>query len=111
MPDYMIEADNIHDIDFGKRIEAAINSQDYRNAVRLLYLFALRQLSEKDLIKWKLNKTNQEYWKELKNKGLGESFSEITYFFEWVWYGHFDISGEKFKEIQSLFQKFGQRIA
>lgn len=109
-PDYMIESDNIHEIDFKTRLDEAVRKQDYRNAIRLLYLLALRSLADKDLIKWKLNKTNQEYGKELKTKGLANDFAQITYFFEWVWYGHFEIDSQKFLEMRTAFQEFEQKI-
>jgi len=103
---YTESQENIHEIDFDAEIEKAIAVQNYRYAVRLLYLKSLKQLSDAGLINWQLNKTNYQYITELTDSRNREEFKQLTLQFEYVWYGDFLINSEVFKRINALFQSF-----
>ena len=108
---YSETSENIHDISFDEAIEQAIQVKDYRLAVRLLYLRSLKQLSDADLIHWKLEKSNSEYINELKNENQREKFQVVTRHFEYVWYGSFPVDGETFGNINNFFQEFKETLA
>lgn len=103
---YAESAENIHEIDFDTEVEKAVSVHNYRLAVRLLYLRSLKQLSDKGLIDWQLNKTNTHYINELTDSNQREAFKTLTLQFEYVWYGDFAINGEIFKNISLLFNNF-----
>ncbi|NOW98156.1 hypothetical protein [Mucilaginibacter sp. SG564] len=103
--------ENIHDINFDDEIEKAVAQHNYRLAVRLLYLKCLKQLSDADLIKWQIDKTNSAYIDELTNAHQRQLFSSLTLQFEYVWYGEFAIDGKTFKNINTVFQDFNKGIA
>jgi len=103
---YSESAENIHEIDFEDGIEKAIAVGNYRLAVRLLYLKTLKQLSDNGLIDWQLSKTNTNYINELTNPHQREEFKQLTYQFEYVWYGDFMINSDLYKKISALFQNF-----
>lgn len=98
--------ENIHQIDFEKDIEAAAAAGNYKLAVRLLYLHALKQLSDSNLIDWQPNKTNQAYVEELNNNPAQGPFKNITRQFEYVWYGDFAVTGSGYSHISKLFADF-----
>ncbi len=98
--------ENIHEIDFDEQIEKAISSSNYRLAVRLLYLKTLKQLSDRELIVWKAEKTNQTYVLELNNKDQKHDFAALTNQFEYIWYGEFFIDKASFEEINNSFKTF-----
>jgi hypothetical protein len=106
--------DNIHEIDFEKEIENAINKENYKVAVRLFYLFTLKKLSDKSLIQWEINKTNHDYSHELlkttKGQQLKQEFDQATYYFEYVWYGDFKVDFRQFEEAKQLYRQFIGRI-
>lgn len=101
--------DNIHEINFSEEIEKAISSLNYRLAVRLLYLRALKNLSDKDLIHWLPEKTNQTYISEINDPEKKREFSKLTHQFEYVWYGEFFIDKENFNTIKDTFERFNLR--
>jgi ABC-type dipeptide/oligopeptide/nickel transport system permease component len=103
---YAESEENIHEIDFDNEIEKAIAVHNYRLAVRMLYLKSLKQLSDKGLIDWQLNKTNTTYINELTDNNQREAFKQLTNQFEYVWYGDFAINGDVFKNISLLFNNF-----
>ncbi|WP_214227062.1 hypothetical protein [Pedobacter sp. B4-66] len=103
---YSESDDNIHEINFNEEIEKAISSSNYRLAVRLLYLLSLKKLSDRDLIHWLPEKTNQTYINEISDPNKQREFSKLTYQFEYVWYGEFFIDKESFSAIKDTFERF-----
>ena len=98
--------EDIHEIDFDTSISGAIAIKDYRIAVRLYYLKTLKLLADKNLIDWKINKTNNNYIKELKEIRLKKPFEELTNLFEWVWYGEFPVEESFFEKTKNTFNSF-----
>jgi hypothetical protein len=103
--------ENIHEIDFDLNIDQAIAEHNYRLAVRLLYLRALKQLNDAQLINWQIDKTNAAYINELTNANQREAFAVLTRQFEFVWYGEFAINSQAFQNIKTLFSNFKQTLA
>lgn len=103
---YDESVENIYAIDFEFEIEKATEQQNYRLAVRLLYLKAIKQLSDANLIHWELAKTNSIYINELNNTDQRLAFKLLTRQFEYVWYGELTIDAQVFKKISTLFANF-----
>jgi len=107
---YTESLENIHEIDFDAEIEKAISHHNYRLAIRLLYLRCLKQLSDKQLIQWQIDKTNGAYLHELSEPGQKQYFARLTRQFEYIWYGDFPIDSQAFGSIHRLFQDFKQQL-
>lgn len=107
---YTESLENIHEINFDAEIEKAISEHNYSFAVRLLYLKCLKQLSDKNLIEWQIDKTNSAYVYELTDTMQKQSFALLTKQFEYVWYGNFAIDKQSFSNINQLFQDFKKQI-
>jgi len=108
---YSESLENIHEINFDDEIEKAISQHNYRLAVRLLYLKCLKQLSDTNLIKWEIDKTNSAYIYELTDPEQKEIFGTLTHQFEYVWYGNFAIDKQTFGNINQLFQNFKKQLS
>lgn len=100
--------DNIHEINFNEEISKAIESGSYRLAVRLCYLLSLKKLSDRKLINWQPEKTNETYISELKDTDKQHQFTLLTRQFEYIWYGDFFIDKENFSQIKASFDEFNQ---
>jgi len=107
---YTETLENIHEINFDTEIENAIAQHNYRIAVRLLYLKSLKQLSDKNLIQWQIDKTNSAYVIELANPDQRQLFGLLTRRFEYVWYGNFTIDRQTFTSVNQLFQTFIKQL-
>ncbi len=92
-------------------LEAALKDHNYREAVRIYYLFILKDLSEKKWITWEKEKTNMHYILEMKDKKEHGEFNTIVHYFEFIWYGKRNITQAQFQSIQpnftSLLTKLG----
>lgn len=95
--------EDIDKIDFTKMITEAISKKDYRKAIRLHFLMLLKQLSDKKLIQWKIDKTNNDYLIELSNNKFSRQFKELSILYEYFWYGNFPLDENKFKQTVEKF--------
>jgi hypothetical protein len=109
--EYKVENENIHDLDFNHLIDESIRRSEYRTAIRYLYLFSLQKLSDHHLIDWVPGKTNREYELELQEKSVGIYFTQLGYYFEYAWYGEFELNSENFQNALKIFQVLDKALA
>lgn len=105
------EDENIHEISFEERINDAYRQKDFRECVRLTFLYALKKLADKQIINWKPGKTNDEYWRELNQHAARQSWQELRLYFDYAWYGHFDIDERTYSEIRNVFAEFNNKLS
>lgn len=102
--------EDIHSIDYEKMIEDAIENKNYRYAVRLNYLRSLKFLSDKEIINWKIDKTNHEFLREIKLINLKSKFEKITTDFESIWYGGFEVDLSAYLHLQNYYSDFNSTL-
>ncbi len=83
-----------------------MQTKNYRQAVRYLYLKALRQLNDRGMIRYHQEATNQEYWQQLSLTPLGAPFLDLTMIYEKVWYGEFPLGERLFTRLYQYFEEF-----
>ncbi len=98
--------ENIHEINFPQSIARFENDGDYRSAVRYQFLYILKKLSDKKLILWNPEKTNKDYVAELKAAHLRNEFYNLSYIFDYVWYGEFGIDEQSYGKFKNQFHSF-----
>lgn len=103
--------ENLHQADLDDFIRRALEEGNYALAVRLYYLAILKELSLKNLIIWKKDKTNRDYLREMNQMPIATSFSEITLIFERIWYGNIPLQQREFQQIEPKFKSLIQQIA
>ena len=101
---YTVEEDTIYGVDFPGGIAEALSRQNYREAVRLLYLQTLKQLSDAERIDWQLYKTPTQYINEVRLP----AFRQLTNHFLRVRYGNFEATEELFRVMQALQEEIGK---
>ena len=97
--------DNLHEAELKDPIQRAIAAGDYPMAVRLYYLAVLKELSVKNHIRWKRDKTNGAYLRELAGSPLFGTVQEVTLIFERVWYGKVDLAKPDFDQLEVKLKK------
>ncbi len=103
--------ENIFDIRFDSEIDKAIAAKDFRLAIRLLYLQLLKELSGKQLIQYKQEKTNSDYVLQLYGSSYYKEFFKLTRSFEYSWYGQFVITEQTFRTIRNDFSLFKKNLS
>lgn len=104
--DFKEFSEDIHQINFNELIAMALSQKDFRRAVRLHFLKLLKELTDKNLISWKTDKTNNDYFIELSNTQYSKQFKELALLYEYIWYGNFEINEEDFKVTVGKFNSF-----
>lgn len=94
---------NLHLVDFEKLIQETLKKGDSRLAIRYYYLWLLKKMTEKNIIEWDLEKTNSDYVYEIKSQTLKEKFIYLSYLYNNVWYGAFDIEANTFERMKTDF--------
>lgn len=88
------------------KIEQAIGDNNYRAAIRFMYLKTLQSLNHKGWIRYHAQTTNNEYINQVNAYGVGNEFRFLTHIYEYVWYGEFALTKEQFHKVQQSFQHF-----
>jgi len=107
---YDVITENIHEIDYEQELQRLVSERKFRLAVRLLYLRALKKLSDAEIIDWQPDKTNYNYLMEITKPELKNDFSKLTLQFDYIWYGDFPIDEVKFEPINQSFNQFNSQI-
>ena len=97
--------ENLEETELQDPLQQAIADGNFPLAVRLYYLAVLKNLSLNKKIKWKKDKTNGEYLRELAGTSIFEEFQKITLVFERIWYGKMELTQADFSEVEKLFLK------
>lgn len=79
--------ENIHETDLEQLIRQAVGEGQYSIAIRLYYLLIIKELSLKEHILWKRDKTNTDYLRELEQTNFFAAFRQVTSVYERAWYG------------------------
>ena len=109
---YDTEVENIHEVNFTDRLAEAETAGNLRLAVRLGYLALLKQLTDREFIQWKPDKTNHAYLSELpQSEPLRTDFREIVRQFEYVWYGEWPLSPAQYRRVRDGHRAFAQLVA
>ena len=95
---YDVQEDTIYGVDFNAEIAKAMQSSDYRQGVRLVYLQTLWQLQNAERIDWQPSKTPVQYMRQVNHP----AFTTMTHHFVNVRYGNFEATKELFEEMKSL---------
>ena len=107
---YQVLEENIHEMDFENLIQQAIDQQDYRRGIRLLFLYALKLLSDRQLIQWNTGKTNHEYVSELGSGELKNGFHDLSFYFDYAWYGNFAVNQRLFTKVHDTFTAWRSKL-
>lgn len=91
-------------------LNAAIRAGDYQTAYRIKYLEVLQKLIHKNLIYYKKEKTNYEYLLQLSGKNIYDSFQQLTFNFDGIWYGEMKIDQAKYESLLPYFNQFETTI-
>ncbi|WP_321538612.1 hypothetical protein [Flavobacterium piscinae] len=62
-------------------------------------------MSYKNMIEWDIEKTNSDYLYELKEPLFKSDFEYVSYLYNYIWYGEFELDEPTFEKAKSAFEK------
>jgi hypothetical protein len=101
---YDIDEKNLHLIDFEKRIQETLQSGQKRLCIRYYYLWLLKNMAANRLIVWDLEKTNSDYLHEIKEQTRKNEFAYLSYLYNYIWYGEFELDDFTFEKTKKAFE-------
>jgi hypothetical protein len=108
--DATLEDVDIHSIDYDEEIRQAISKNDYRLAVRLWFLRTLKSFSDKELVHWKIDKTNSDYYYELSGTNFQQEFGDVSKVYDYIWYGEFPVDEAAYKTAEDKFRGLNNKL-
>jgi len=96
------EEENLITTNWEALVQHAISSNDARLTVRYSYMWLLQMLLQQQLIQYRNDKTNYEYYSELKDTQYRQPFKRISSLYEYAWYGHFNLTQDALNEYLKL---------
>lgn len=111
MPTEELDIQAVNTVDLSSQIEKCIQDGNYRLAVRYYYLWVMKILNESHQIEFNIDKTNQDYTRELSRKNSFSKerlrlFIQCTNYYEYLWFGNFVVSEPAFLKIEKTFKDF-----
>lgn len=96
--------ENLPETDLERYLRLALQSNDFKAAVRIYYLAIIQGLSKANHLEWHREKTNYDYLMELTGSEFFTTFSKLTLTFEVVWYGDAEVTAQAFQTIEPTFK-------
>lgn len=96
----------VEEEDLNSLYQQALSIGDYRLALRLQFIMALKKLHQKNVIIWHAEKTNRQYLNEMQDHNLKLAFRELAYIYEWVWYGNTRLELSTYLQLTPKFTQF-----
>lgn len=106
-----VTEERIQQIDFDSLIKDALAQNNYRDAIRFLYLKALKNLSQSNIIDWHFEKTNTDYYNEIADEDIKKAYSNVSYLYDYVWYGEFTVDEKSFNDAMARFKVLDNLIS
>lgn len=108
--DYEAKIEDIHEIDYKTEIEEALVQRNFLKAIRLYYLYCLKLLDQHQAIEYKHWKTNHDYFYEIKDREVKSNFTQLTDYFDFIWYGHFKATEQAVSEVEGIFSSIQGKL-
>jgi len=85
------------------KLQNAIAKKDYAEAIRLYYTLALKNLIDTGLVEFRIDKTNNEYLLELSANTARQPFKQLTFYFDYIFYGEFEATENIFLKTEEQY--------
>jgi len=105
-----LSLEDIFAINYQKELQKAEEAGNYRLAIRLMFLRALKIMSEKNIIRYQQDKTNFDYLVQLHSTKHYDNFFRVTRDYEYSWYGQFDVPEEAYRLVKNDFNRFNSQL-
>jgi hypothetical protein len=102
--------ENLPIADVETPLEKATRMGEYKVAFRMYFLLILQLLANKGIIKWRKDKTNREYVRELRQQSYLPLFMSAVLMYEKAWFGLGGVSKEEFEQGKIIFENLKSKI-
>jgi len=97
------DEENLLQINWENRLLQAAKDNDTRLAIRYGYMWLLQLLQSGELIQYRNDKTNYDYYNELRETAYRQDFKRLLRVYEYAWYGHLPVTAATYDEFMNTF--------
>lgn len=105
-----VVAEDLFTTNWEEQLEKAIRENNLRLAVRFGYMRLLQLLQEKQLIQYRSDKTNYDYYHELGETEIKTPFRQLSRQYEFAWYGDYAVAPQVFEAYINTFNQLKSRL-
>lgn len=91
-------------------LQKAIAANDLKQTVRYSYMWLLQLLQEGELIRYRDDKTNFDYYRELEHTAYKQSFKQLSRQYEYVIYGNYTPTPVVYNQYIDLFNQVKRQL-
>ncbi|MEZ4858201.1 MAG: hypothetical protein R2781_05265 [Flavobacteriaceae bacterium] len=110
LPQEELTVQNLQQTDIEGLIAFAEKNEDFRLAIRFYHMLVLKKLSLKNFIKLEEDKTNEEYFHEIKQQSFSSDFKFTSYLYDYIWYGEFPINKWQYQKAKDTFTNLLKKV-
>ena len=103
-------AESLITTNWEQHLNEAIQDADTRLAIRFSFMRLLQLLQINGLIHFEDNKTNADYYNELRKAELRQPFKQLSRQYEYAWYGHFAVPDSAYANYMNIFNDLKSRL-
>jgi hypothetical protein len=104
-----VGADNYQKSDIKNIIQELEAKGEFRLAIRWIFIQFLKDLSDRNLIKWSSKTSNKEIVRSIQNPENKKEFEQLLRLYEYIWYGAHQLNNpEQYQRIKKRFDNFIQ---
>ena len=107
--DQILTDDLLH-TNWEERLQLAIKEKDLRLAIRLGYLMLLQLLQKKEQIQYRPDKTNYDYYHEIRDVQYRKNFRFILSQYEFAWYGNYAVTHDQLDRYIGTLNQFQEQL-
>jgi hypothetical protein len=109
--DQLTAEEELEHADWPKLLQEAIDNKDARMVIRYSFMQVLQLMQQRELILYRNDKTNYEYYSELKDAQLKPHFRFLSRQYEYAWYGHYQLSPAIYDEYMQTFDSLKNKLS
>ncbi|GAA4331692.1 DUF4129 domain-containing protein [Flaviaesturariibacter amylovorans] len=103
--------EDLFSFDFDAAIRDAAAAENYRLAIRLMYLQLLRVMAERNVLQYRQERTNSAYVSQLYGTPYHADFLRATRYYEYAWYGQLPVSATAYAAVRTQIDHLKNRVA
>ena len=105
-----VPAEDLMDVNWNEYLRKATEEGNMRLAIRYSYMLMLQLMQKRQIINYRPEKTNYDYYYELSNSTYKSPFRQLTRQYEYAWYGNYPVSQTAYQEYLQAFELLKARL-
>jgi hypothetical protein len=108
--DGQLTKEDLLSADWQTAMQAAVAVQDFRSATRFAFVHVLQLLHQKELITYRIDTTNYEYYRSVQNGEIKDLLKKILLCYEYAWFGRMPVNRMQWEQTFTLYTQLKSKL-